>query len=297
MLECEFEEYDHKPEHKSLVGRYVKFNIPLSDIKAGECLIITEDDEDEGCLEVKGYGAFDRNRLVNGNCELLPKGWEQPKPIVNMLAIQEECKRLYPIGCTYKSVKEGQVYELKEDHIVYRISGNNIYAHNLGGCLYMNGEYAQIILDVKPTMQDIQEECKRRFPIGCIYSRRGFSSQNKLELDSSTYAIVHDTIYAHCGGGYLYVDGQYSNLISDEAKLDRVMTTSDPKWAATHSTLPLPADCISGLTSTSDAAIKFYQHTGIITSPSIEIRIPSRITHQEPIITKRIKKSNKLIIK
>jgi len=229
-----------------------------------------------------------------------------------MLAIQEECKRLYPIGCTYRSVKEKQVYELKQDTVVYRISGNNIYAHNLGGCLYMNGEYAEIILEMKPTMQDIQEECKRRFPIGCIYIRKGFSSQDKLKLDSSTYRIVDDGIYAHCGGGYLYIDGQYSKLISVEAKLDRVLTASDFHISTTsssssvigttalgsiHSVTSPPAGYISGLTSTSDAAIKFYEHTGIITSPSIEIHTPIGITHQEAIITKRVRKSNKLIIK
>jgi len=280
-----------KKEHKSLVGRWVRFNLHVSSsAKVGDTFIITEDDPDDLIfLNLKGYGAFDKIRFANGDCELLPEGWEQPKPIVNMLAIQEECKRLYPIGCTYISVKEKQVYELKEDYIVYTISGNNIYAHKLGGCLYMDGEYAQIILEMKPTMQDIQEECKRRFPIGCIYIRKGMGLEDKLELDSHTYRIVGDSIYAHCGGGYLYTNGQYSKLISVEAKLDRVMTTSDPKWAAALAT--------SGHTVVSTTMDTSSIIQSFIKSPCAEIHIPNGITHQEAIITRKVKKSNKLIIK
>lgn len=52
----------------------------------------------------------------------------------------------------------------------------------------------------------IQEEAKRRFPIGCYYiSANGSNSiVRKLKDDSSTYnKCGSDTIWAHNGGGCL----------------------------------------------------------------------------------------------
>ena len=304
-----------KKEHKSLVGRWVRFNVQVSgSAKVGDTFIITEDDPAFNCMDVKGYGALDRNRLVNGDCELLPEGWEQPKPIVNMLAIQEECKRLYPIGCKYTPPGSTREHTLLSDYQTYTNYGNCINAHRLGGLLYKDGKYAQIRLEMKPTMQDIQEECKRRFPIGCIYIHKGMLLKDKLKLDSSTYTIVYDIIYAHTGGGYLYADGQYSNLISVESKLDGGIVSGDLKWAALFGE---PA-----FTSSSDeAAFGYYKDSApkeiFITTGGplscyppghtigyaaagydpVGIQARSGITHQEAIITKRVRKSNKLIIK
>lgn len=205
-----------KEEYKSLVGRYVKFNIPLYDIKAGEYLIITEDVKDDDCLNVKGYGAFDRNRLVNGDCELMPEGW---KPSMDMKAIQEECKKRFPIGCRYIAV-------------------------------------------------------------GCYHD-------STLINDDFTYKIVEENIWAHQDYGCLYKNGEFAKLSPFEAKLDRVITSSDPKWAAVFST--------SGHTDvTSDMYI--YPPSYIMTH-GIKMHTPSEITHQEAIITRKVKKSNKLIIK
>ena len=57
---------------------------------------------------------------------------------------QEECKRRFPIGCTYKSVK-GSIFILKQDIVTYRIAANDIYAHEGGGCLYDTGTFAELI--------------------------------------------------------------------------------------------------------------------------------------------------------
>lgn len=63
------------------------------------------------------------------------------------------------------------------------------------------------------TIEEAQEECKIRFPIGCTYeSTKG--STYVLENDRITYKIVRDHIYAHEGGGCLYERGKFAELIS-----------------------------------------------------------------------------------
>jgi hypothetical protein len=69
----------------------------------------------------------------------------QSTPKVDMKAIQAECMKRYPIGCTYIQPKGGTEMVLLADAITYEIAGNMIYAHNGGGCLYSSGEWATII--------------------------------------------------------------------------------------------------------------------------------------------------------
>ena len=301
MLECEFEEYDHKPEYKSLVGRWVKFIKDTGSAKKGETFLVTEDDPSFYCMEATGYGSFDRHRLVNGDCELVPI-------LRNLEDIQAECKRRYPIGCRFQPIESDTVYTLENDLTTYQMNTetHSIYAHHLSGCLYMGGAWAKLVeAKVKNKMQEIQEECKKRFPIGCEYSRRGFKKQNKLELDASTYKISGDTIYAHCGGGYLYSDGNYSEVMYPEAKPP--FSGHDVTiWATTLSGSSLtigktPLSGVQGFTGSTSptgfySGVDGYQPS-YLRNPCAEIHLPIGITHQEAIITKRVKKSNKLIIK
>ena len=311
MLECEFEEYDHKPEYKSLVGRWVRFIKDTGSAKKGEIFLVTEDDPSLDCMEATGYGSFDRHRLVNGDCELVPI-------LRNLEDIQAECKRRYPIGCRVQPVGSGTVYTLENDFTTYHVNTEThcVYAHHMSGCLYKEGEWAKLVeaVKVKTKMQEIQEECKRRFPIGCTYSRRGFIKQDKLRLDSSTYRISGDTIYAHSGGGYLYADGNYSELMPAEAEppFSGHAVTS---WATTlsGSSVTLGTTTLSGVQgftgSTSPTGYimgvdpcRFYPgvdgyQPSYLRNPCAEIHLPIGITHQEAIITKRVRKSNKLIIK
>lgn len=70
---------------------------------------------------------------------------------ISMEEIQAECKRRFPIGCTFESVISNYKQELKDDDVVYSIAGNDIYAHNGAGCLYSDGEYAELISMPEPT--------------------------------------------------------------------------------------------------------------------------------------------------
>ena len=63
------------------------------------------------------------------------------------------------------------------------------------------------------SMEEIQEECKKRFPIGCTYISTT-DTEYVLKEDSYTYRIFGIGIWAHSGGGYLYEDGKWAELIS-----------------------------------------------------------------------------------
>lgn len=63
------------------------------------------------------------------------------------------------------------------------------------------------------SIEEIQEECKKRFPIGCTFTNTK-GETNVLRNDSCTYAIIRQTIWAHFGGSLLYADGKYATLIS-----------------------------------------------------------------------------------
>ena len=63
------------------------------------------------------------------------------------------------------------------------------------------------------SMKEIQEECKKRFPIGCTYiSTDGI--KYVLKDSSGTYSIFGDSIWAHSGGALLYAEGKYAELVS-----------------------------------------------------------------------------------
>ena len=81
----------------------------------------------------------------------------------------------------------------------------------IGKSIYLN-----TILEAKKelSMKEIQEECKRRFPIGCTFIAVGSCMHRILEEDSLTYSIVGKQIWAHDCAGWLYGDGKWAELIS-----------------------------------------------------------------------------------
>ena len=66
----------------------------------------------------------------------------------------------------------------------------------------------------KLSMEEIQEKCKKRFPIGCTFIAVGSCMHRILKEDSNTYKIVGNNIWAHSGAGYLYEDGKWAELVS-----------------------------------------------------------------------------------
>ena len=84
--------------------------------------------------------------LLLKHWKLLPESVEIPlPPVVDMKKIQEICIKKYPIGCEYKKIGETTNTILKKDTLTYTIHLDKIYAHDGGGCLYNNGEYAELV--------------------------------------------------------------------------------------------------------------------------------------------------------
>lgn len=61
-------------------------------------------------------------------------------------------------------------------------------------------------------MIKIQEEAKKRFPIGCEFINT-IGNKYILEKDDFTYKIVDDCIYANNGKGCLYQNGEWATLV------------------------------------------------------------------------------------
>jgi hypothetical protein len=60
----------------------------------------------------------------------------------DMIAIQAECKKRYPIGCTYK---DGNHQVLRQDDFTYRIVDISIWSHSQGGVLFSDGKWSDVI--------------------------------------------------------------------------------------------------------------------------------------------------------
>ena len=63
-------------------------------------------------------------------------------------------------------------------------------------------------------MKDIQEEAKKRFPIGCKFIPVNSTNTYTLIEDSYTYTIHSKQIYAHDCHGTLYNNGKWATLVS-----------------------------------------------------------------------------------
>ena len=86
---------------------------------------------------------------------------EESSTEVDIKAIQEECKKRFPIGCTYQDPGGKTARVLRQDHSTYHIYGDkHIYAHEDGGCLYEDGEYATLVSFPE------EKPFKSRFKIG-----------------------------------------------------------------------------------------------------------------------------------
>lgn len=67
------------------------------------------------------------------------------------------------------------------------------------------------------TIEEAQEECKRRFPIGCKYKTIPYADSKSLiytlKVDSYTYRISGNMVYAHQGACCLYDNGVFAELV------------------------------------------------------------------------------------
>ncbi len=150
--------------------------------------------------------------------DILPSDHIDKKGLVNMELVKEECKRRFPIGCSYVPINCLSPQKLISDKVTYSIFENSILAHQGGRHLYKDGKYAQVVtvgapeVSHKSQIETIQAECKRRFPIGCSYVAVGSSVERILQSDEITYDI-HFGAVLDSSGGCLYKDGKYAQFV------------------------------------------------------------------------------------
>jgi hypothetical protein len=129
-------------EQKSIIPEYVEYIdtkykgqiVKVEDWRCGSyCKVIFPDGNKEQPFK----------HLVKPSTKSEYEAQNQPKP-VDMKEIQEECKKLFPIGCTFVNT-EGDEFVLKNDNSVYKIVDDMIYASYNQGCLYYEGKYAELV--------------------------------------------------------------------------------------------------------------------------------------------------------
>ena len=64
------------------------------------------------------------------------------------------------------------------------------------------------------SMDSIQEEAKKRFPIGCKFIPENGTNTYTLIKDTTTYTIYEKSIFAHYMSGELYNNGKWATLVS-----------------------------------------------------------------------------------
>ncbi len=119
---------------------------------------------------------------------------ELQKKELSMEEIQEECKKRFPIGCTYISTN-GETHVLKKDSCTYTIVAQNVWAHSGAECLYKNGKWAELVSLPEENITEIPKyvECVSYFNIkykGKIYN----TTIDKPEINSKLtwYEILID---------------------------------------------------------------------------------------------------------
>lgn len=106
---------------------------------------------------------------------------------IDMQVVQAECKKKFPIGCTFKNTV-GETYTLEDDSAVYQIINTRdtkqIYAHGGAGLLYKDGKFATLIEQSSPQMtpyilnkEELLAEAARRFPINTKFIGLGSKSE------------------------------------------------------------------------------------------------------------------------
>jgi hypothetical protein len=155
-----------------------------------------------------------------------------PKKTEKEILLEQACK-YYTVGTKFKSVcdnnrvREIQPYH-EGDSLIWKVSSDLTEIRSDNGIktfdefcsnptIYENGKWAEIVEEtVKPlSMKEIQEECKRRFPIGCKFKSPTIGTTYTLYNKFNTYEIIgQHGINGGVDQSYLYYNGDYAELIS-----------------------------------------------------------------------------------
>jgi hypothetical protein len=144
------------------------------------------------------------------------------KPI-DIEALLEEANRRYPIGTMYKELNDegkatGALREAdqKADWVVHGQSIEVGY-----GYVYAKGRWAEVVNETKveptekPDKQQLLEEARRRYPVGCRY--RPIDGKGRAYDDTyiSSYVCEWRDNGIDCGIGYVYVNGLWADVVPE----------------------------------------------------------------------------------
>lgn len=231
-----------KPVEKSLVGRYLKALVDYpngTEYKKNSYIEIKKDDLKGNVYCIKrmkfGWGSYNWKKA---EVELMPEGFTPDH------VLKQSDKSQFEVGKWYKSnVGANYWYYIKvksveyENNTIIKVNGetiNNISEfeenyywnneNNIDQALKLGpltdlSEIQSALPDdhpdkIKPiiNMQEIQEEAKRRFPIGCKFKSTA-GNTFVLGLDQDVYSIHGTDIYAHGGAGLLYSNNKWAKLL------------------------------------------------------------------------------------
>jgi hypothetical protein len=155
---------------------------------------------------------------------------------IGMLAVQEECKKRFPIGCTYKENDFGSEKTLFKDEHTYTIHGDKIYAHAGGGFLYGYGKYAIAISKEVSNEQDPLYICKQKYRKGMRVisaAKAGvYSGEFIIDVEPSEFRNLlgkTNVVDYSFSNGYLYFNGEYAEILEEGIyDISEIIKTNKP---------------------------------------------------------------------
>ncbi len=141
-----------------------------------------------------------------------------------MKEIQAICKEKYPIGAVVSGLGSYADHVIEPEGVLYEIRGSSICSSSGAGFLFNNGKWAKLKSLTNPCksvkkgpsdIYQIQEECKKRYPIGTKYKCAKNKNEYVLESTHSNYEVI-DKVAIDAGYrlGWLYYEGNYAEIIS-----------------------------------------------------------------------------------
>jgi hypothetical protein len=151
---------------------------------------------------------------------------------VSMFAVQEECKRRFPIGCTYKENDFGNEITLLKDEDTYSIHGNRIYAHAGGGLLYHNGIYATLAVDKQDPLYICKQEYRKGMRVRSAAKTGIFSGEFIIDVEPKEFRNLSgktNVVDYTFSKGYLYFNGEYAEILEEGVyDVSEIIKTNKP---------------------------------------------------------------------
>ena len=136
-------------------------------------------------------------------------------------AFLEEANRRYPIGTLYKELNDvgevtGALREASEE-AMWVVRGESIEVGY--GYVYAKGRWADVASKSEPTgkpdKQQLLEEARRRYPVGCRYRPIDSNGHKYDGTYISSYLCEWRDNGIDCGIGYVYVNGRWADVVHE----------------------------------------------------------------------------------